>query len=406
VSVAAPRGDRRVLHLVPQFGAISETFVADRIAELDRLGWEGWVATRSVSNREQFAFPPDDRLLYERPTVVERIRWRLGAGGDGSGWVERSLHRARPDIVHAHFGWTAAGALPAVARSGVPMVVGFHGYDLTVFPRYGHIDLTTESVEQLREIAFPYRRLFEQVEHALVVSRFLEEKLRSLGFGGQVHVVPSGIRLDGFPFRGPRASGDAVQLLFIGRLVPYKGLDVLLRAMPRLAAPATLEVLGDGPARARSEALARELGIADQVAFRGARPHAEVVRALQRADLLVVPSKTMPTGQAEGLSNVVKEGLAVGVQVVASRSGGIPEVIPPPFRDELVPEDDPQALTQRLMWHLDRRETWEARARTGRAWVEEHFDWSRLAPRIAAVYRRALDRGPREPVPRARVANA
>jgi colanic acid/amylovoran biosynthesis glycosyltransferase len=272
------------------------------------------------------------------------------------------------------------------------MVVGFHGFDVTVFPRYGYIDLGAESPAPSPAMVFPYRRLFEQVEHALVVSRFLEAKLRALGFGGQVHVVPSGIRLGNFPFRGARATQDELRLLFIGRLVPYKGLDVLLKALPVLPRRATLEVIGDGPARARSEALAQELGVAGRVAFRGARSHAEVLRALQRADVLVVPSKTMPTGQAESLSNVVKEGLAVGLQVVASRSGGIPEVVPPQLRDELVPEDDPVALAERLTGYLDERGGWEERARSGRAWVEEHFDWRQLAPRIAAVYEAALDR--------------
>src|SRR5205823_6408823 len=103
--------------------------------------------------------------------------------------------------------------------------------------------------------------------------------------------------------------------------VPYKGLDVLLRALARLRprrVDISLEVIGDGPARLRSEGLATELGLAGHVAFRGARPHAEVARALQRADMLVVPSRTMPTGQAESLSNVVKEGLAVGVELVAT----------------------------------------------------------------------------------------
>jgi glycosyltransferase involved in cell wall biosynthesis len=284
------------------------------------------------------------------------------------------------------------------------MVVGFHGYDVTVFPRHGFIDLGREGASPPPRVPFPYRQLFAELDHALVVSRFLETKLRGLGFDGEIHVVPSGIRLRRFPFRGPRASRDGVRLLFVGRLVPYKGVDVLLRAVSRLnprIAGLSLEVIGDGPVRAHSQELARELGIGRQVMFLGGRSHEEVSRALQRTDILVVPSRTMPTGQAETLSNVVKEGLAAGVQVVATRSGGIPEAIPPPFQGDLVPENDAAALAGRIEALLAQRESWAQRARLGRAWVEDRFDWGRLAPRIAAAYEAAVrDFGDRSQVRR------
>jgi colanic acid/amylovoran biosynthesis glycosyltransferase len=111
-----------------------------------------------------------------------------------------------------------------------------------------------------------------------------------------------------------------------------------------------------------------------------------VVRALHAADILVVPSRTMPSGQAEGLSNVVKEGLAVGLPVVATRNGGIPEVVPPQYVGELVPDTDAAALADRIAALVDERDQWEERARAGRRWVEEAFDWRLLAGRIAAVY--------------------
>jgi colanic acid/amylovoran biosynthesis glycosyltransferase len=391
----------RVLHAVTEFGVVSETFIAERMVELERLGWEAWVATRSVAGREQFPFPPDERLLAaDRPGLPRRLLGRLAGRYrsplHASWWMAEAIARARPSVVHAHFGWTAAEVLPVVKRAGLPLVAGFHGYDLTVFPVYGSVDLERDAHAPRRRHR-PYRRLLRELDRALVVSAFLEGRLRGLGFEGPVDVVPTGISLSDFPFRGPRpGAGDEARLLFVGRLVPYKGLDVLLRALPRVAAGeqgVRLDVVGDGPSRSRYEALAAELGPSHAVSFHGPLPRGGVVRALQEADVLVAPSRTVDTGQAEGLSNVTKEAMAVGLQVVATANGGLPETIPPRHREELVPEGDPAALAERITALLAARESWPERARVGRDWVERTFDWARLAPRIAAAYREAVRGG-------------
>ncbi len=384
-------GGRRVLHAISEFGTISQSFLVDRLVELERTGWEAWVGTLAVTNRELFPYPPDERVLRPaRPALPARVVARFTRRHRRApSWpIDRYIARARPQLVHAHFGWTAAQTLPAVKRAGLPLVAGFHGYDATVFPRYGFIDLASQSMPPpLRQD--PYRRLFDEVDCVLAVSRFIERKLRELGFTGRVEVVPSGIRLHEFPFRGVREDDRECRVLFVGRLVPYKGLDVLIRALAQLkskVAGLRLDVVGDGPTLEPSRMLARELGLADRIAFHGARPRTGVVNAMQASDILVAPSKTMPTGQAEGLSNVVKEALAVGLPLVASDNGGIPEVVPPPYREELVPENDADALADRLAAIVADRGKWQERASIGREWVESTFDWGRLAPRIASVY--------------------
>jgi glycosyltransferase involved in cell wall biosynthesis len=72
--------------------------------------------------------------------------------------------------------------------------------------------------------------------------------------------------------------------------------------------------------------------------------------------------------------------------VVATRNGGIPEAVPPALRDELVPESDADALAQRLAALIGDPRGWDERANVGRQWVEQTFDWTRLARRITAVY--------------------
>jgi colanic acid/amylovoran biosynthesis glycosyltransferase len=396
-------GGRRVLHAVTEFGVISQPFIPERMWALERLGWQAWVATRSVANRDLFPFPPDARVIATRRRslphrALGRLAGRYRSPRHASWWTQGAIAEARPALVHAHFGWTAAEVLPVVKGAALPLVAGFHGYDLTVFPTYGAIDLGGETHSPRRRHR-PYARLLRELDLALVVSRFLEGRLRALGFEGTVEVVPTGISLADFPFRGPRRRENAgTRLLFIGRQVPYKGLDVLLRAVSRLAVDRPdlrLDVVGDGPLRGRNEALARELGLARLVRFHGALSRREVVRRLQASDVLVAPSKTVATGQAEGLGNVTKEALAVGLQVVATTNGGLPETIPPAYRDELVPEDDPIALSGRIDRLLGDRASWPARARAGREWVEETFDWDRVAPRIASAYERTIERGTR-----------
>ena len=387
-----------VLHAVKVFGEPSETFIVDRMVELDRLGWKAWVGARWVID-DVFDFPPPDRILAPRPR--DRLLGRLSSRGRKpvSWWLERPIREVKPLLVHAHFGWTAAEAIGATERHGIPLIAGFHGYDATVYPYHGHFEDGPDSGEKTISPGV-YRELFEKAAGILATSRFIASRVRELGCEQEVLVVPSGIRLDCFPYRGPRegaAPGD-YRLVFVGRLVPFKGLDTAIRALARLAehvelAP-TLTVVGDGPARREWEELARSLGVGELVEFRGAQPRRAVLAALREADVLILPSRTTAAGQAEGLGNVVKEALAVGLEVAASDNGGVREVMPPEREDELLPEGDDEALAERLV-AIDRdRERWPARAAAGRRFVEQTYDWRKLAPKLADLYRRVSKRGP------------
>lgn len=384
-----------MLHATWGFGGATETFVVDRMVELDRLGWEAWVGAKWIVDEPVLEFPPAGRVLSPRPRdrLARRLR-RLGRPGPEWWWLERPIARARPALIHAYFGWTAREALGAAEHHGIPLLASFHGYDATVYPRYGF-----DALYEAPEPAMPagiYDDLFRRAGCVFATSDFIASKLRELGCKRQIDVVPSGIRLELFPFRGPRqdAAAGELRVLFVGRLVPYKGLDLAIEALAALAAGGsgapTLTVVGEGPARAECEALAESLGVAERVRFRGRRTRAGVLEALREADVLVLPSRTTPAGQAEGLGNVVKEALAVGLEVAVSDNGGLPETMPPNRRGELVPEGDAEALAARLEATVRRRGEWPRRAREGRGWVERAYDWRRLAPRIDDAYRRVL----------------
>ncbi|SCG78673.1 glycosyltransferase [Micromonospora humi] len=143
------------------------------------------------------------------------------------------------------------------------------------------------------------------------------------------------------PARPPASRPALVSVGALSR--PYKGIDVLLHAVALLARDGTeVEVthLGDGPLRPRLQHLAQRLGVSDHVHFPGASPSGlPVRRQLDAADLFVLPSRT------EGLPRALIEAMARALPAVASRVGGIPELLEP---EDLVPPDDPAALAGRI----------------------------------------------------------
>jgi glycosyltransferase involved in cell wall biosynthesis len=379
---AAPvRG--RVAHVMHRFGLPSETFVRDTVDDLAARGWQPWLAALAVDHREWLTVPADrvlrvsgapvpwrDRVANRVPPSRTRERRAV------SRRYLRALAAAPVDLLHAHFGWAGADAALAARRLRLPLLVGFHGTDLTVYP----------AVEPWRR---RYPAMLASADRVTVVSDFLAGLLRDAGHAGRVDVVPAGIRLERFPFRGPRPAADGLRLVFVGRLHEGKGADLAVRALRRVRREipgTTLTVVGDGPERERVLALAERSGVADAVVLRGALAHDDVALELARADVLVAPSRTLADGQAEGLPVVPREALAAGLEVVATRVGGMAEAFPPERRAELVAEGDAPALADRLLELHGARGAWEQRARRGRAWVAEAFSADAVADRIAGIY--------------------
>lgn len=376
---------RRVAHVALQYGAVSETFVADAIAAVDGYGWESWLVTKTRQNLDAFPYPPRARTVSAEPPpshgrLADVVRGRTRSERFVRQVVE-PLRQAQPALLHAHFGWAAPIATRLQHRLGIPMVATFHATDVTVLPnqrRYGR--------------RFSYDAFFDVLDHAFVVSEYIGNVVRGLGYRGTMEVLPAGVQLDRFPYGPVDAPHDGdLRLLYVGRLTTRKGLDVLVRAMPRVmdAFPrARLEVIGGGSEEAEFRALAETLGLAQRVRFLGPQSAPEILEALRRSHALVLPSRVMPNGEVEGSPVILKEAMAAGVPVVATRSGGSAEVLPPAYRDEAVAPDDPDALGDRILSLAASTTTWQARQRAGRDWVVEQYDWSRLGARTAAVYTR------------------
>jgi colanic acid/amylovoran biosynthesis glycosyltransferase len=343
----------------------SETFIMNQARSLRR-----WHAVLSgirtcpgaLDCRPDFtlqgSFRPGERLdrwIYRRTGTSPRLH----------------RHLRHSDVVHAHFGPDGVRIARAARVARRPLVVTFHGYDVTIAAALLGVDYTT---------------LFSQSAVLLAVSGFIRSKLLQAGAPEEkVKVLPIGIPVP--PKVRPEGGGEHV--LFVGRLVPKKGCADLLEALAELHDAPPLVVIGDGPLRGDLENRARRLRV--NASFVGMRGSDYVARAMARSIAVSVPSKTSPDGDQEGLGMVFLEAAAASRPVVSYASGGVPEAVVHGETGLLAPEGDVKALAghlQRVTADADLAARLGASARRR---VEVEFDIDKRAAQLEAVYDAVVD---------------
>ncbi|MFL5507538.1 MAG: glycosyltransferase [Gemmatimonadales bacterium] len=258
-----------------------------------------------------------------------------------------------------------------------PIAVSFRGRDITHAPGVRGPGL--------------YRDVFRDASLLLPMCRAFVARLEALGAPrGRIVVHPTGIDVRRFAFRAPAPplDGEPLRLVSVARLREKKGLTYAIEAVGRLratGAPVCYEIAGDGPLRASLEQQVAKAGLGDAVRLQGALPQAEVRALLERSHVLLAPSVVASDGDEEGVPSVIKEALAVGLPVVATRHSGIPEIVVPGETGMLAPERDAEALAQAIGEALAVRDQWGAYAARGRALVEREYDIERLNGRLVGL---------------------
>jgi len=233
------------------------------------------------------------------------------------------------------------------------------------------------------------------------------EVWRAKGYQGPMEVVPQfGVDPDIYcrvprPFRQSRPSvllrrgtrrpsREEMVIGYIGRLVPEKGVDVLLEAVSQLRGPWELRILGSGPERDRLEKMAQWLSILPRVSFDMPIASTQLPYYYSGLDVLVLPSRTRPNWK-EQFGRVLIEAMACEVVVVGARCGAIPEVIGDAGLTFI--EGDPADLRWHLQLLLDDVDRRQELAKRGRQRVLDHYTQAQIAARTVDVYRRTLEPG-------------
>jgi rhamnosyl/mannosyltransferase len=329
-------------------------------------------ADRLIESYRQRGHEVDTLVMRELPRLVWRearlsfffLRWPS---------IRRSL--ASWDCVHVHGPAPTFSDLfllllrASVPRGSRPKVVYTHHFELDL----AGLDLLCRLYNRA------HGRLLRLADSVVVTSRAYECLMAGRG-RKDVQVIPWGADHRVYPSR-PRAEAG-FDVLTVGQLRPYKGLDVLLQAFRRLPRGVRLHVVGDGHRRSRYEKLARRLGLS-QVHFHGSLPDSELSALFSSSHAVVLPS----VSKMEAFGIALLEGMAAGSVPVASRLPGVDEVVED--AGLLVPPGDPEALAEALLRLHEDRSLWErlsrraARRAASFRWKDSEARYVELVERLS-----------------------
>lgn len=301
-----------------------------------------------------------DRALFRR--LPSRIKNLVFA---------RYLRRRSVGVVLAEYGPTGVAIRQACTAAGVPMVVHFHGYDA-----YIH--------DVLAEHRTTYPLLFADAAAVIAVSKHMRSQLISLGAPPE-KVVYNPYGIDVTKFHGARPELNEKTFLAVGRFVEKKAPDLTIRAFAGVVEnhpDARLVMVGDGPLFNKCTEMISSLGLQETVDLVGPQPHDEVARLMTSARCLVQHSITPQNGDREGTPLAILEAMASGLPVIATRHGGIIDVVSEERTGFLVDEGDFKEMRVSMSRIAGSGDLAATLGRAGReVLVREHS----LSDRIAAL---------------------
>jgi glycosyltransferase involved in cell wall biosynthesis len=208
---------------------------------------------------------------------------------------------------------------------------------------------------------------------------------------GKLRLIRCGLPMELFSFNPRRGMGEPPRLVSVGRLVDYKGFDVLIRACARLrdaGRPIRCLIVGEGPERARLDALITKLQLGGLVTLEGGKLQREVVSSIASADLFVLACVPGSGGLQDGIPIVLMEAMALGVPVISTKLSGIPELVVDNRTGLLVAPGDDGHLAAAIERLLAEPSLADDLRRRGREIVEKEFDVAHSVEQLCTEFRR------------------
>lgn len=281
------------------------------------------------------------------------------------------------DIIHCQFGTIGAVVLNMINAGAISgkLVVSFRGYDATI---------------AIRNDPNIYERLFDEGDLFLPVSDSLKNHIIKAGCKpNKIHIHHSGINCKELQFSGPSKVDDGpFRIITVARLVEKKGISYAVESIARIKEQGYLvkyTIVGDGELRSDLQQLVNRLGLAQEVEVIGWRRHDQVVKLMKDSHLLISPSIEV-NGDQEGIPNSLKEAMAMGLPVIGTNHGGIPELIDEAESGFIIPEKDIVALAEKIIVLIENPQLWHNLGRNGANKIRREFDMEKLNDELIDLY--------------------
>ncbi|MUL35203.1 glycosyltransferase [Gloeocapsopsis dulcis] len=413
----------KIAFVVLGFPELSQTFILNQITGLIDRGHSVDIYALKGSEVETSKLHPNVekyQLLartyyYSVPNLPRNIFWRLLKGfglltaklyKSPEVWLRslnifqrsnamslRPLYKVIPllgkpnqyDIIHCQFGLCGLQAM-SLRKFGLlqgKLVVAFRGFDISEFiQQYG------DGV---------YSELFKVGDFFLTNCDYFRQRLLKLGCAeNKVMVHRSGLDCQRFIFNPVKVEQASIQIVTSGRLVEKKGIEYAIHAVAKLAKikpNIEYKVIGDGPLRQPLQQLIEELNVTDTVKLLGWKDQEEIIEILKKSHIFIAPSVTAQSGDQDAPVNVLKEAMAIGLPVISTYHGGIPELIQDNVSGFLVTERNADAIAKKISYLLDNPQIWEQIAQAARREVETNYDLHKLNDELVDIYQQLLMQG-------------
>lgn len=321
----------------------SETFFEAHINQLKKpiIPIIGIPGRRILVNENRKTIPSRSIMPLASRWLIRNIGLSSVEQQDRQALVD-FLRKRKINVVLAEYGPTAVSVMGACKDADVPLIAHFHGFDA-----YKH-----DIISNYRN---DYLKLFDQASAIIAVSNHMKTQLLSLGAKESNTFVNScGADIPADLIANPKAS--PANFIMVGRLVEKKAPFLSIMAFAKIAhdiPESQLNIVGNGPLLNVCKQITYSFGLSDKVIFHGSLPHNEVLRLMAESRCFIQHSVTTPDGDHEGTPVGVLEAMGLGLPVVATRHGGILDVIQDGVTGSLVDEYDISGMAQAMKKYAD-----------------------------------------------------